>query len=524
MKILGIVRASTDKQETESQKNELIDFCIEKGFHKNDIVIIEVVGASARKLNDKYIAMLDSIKSIIINDGIKYVALWHLNRLGRVESKLIEMKDFFKKNGVQVYVKYPSFQLFQDNGKIDEGGNIFWSILSVSIEKDSEEQFAKMSRGKRRNASQGRYNGGKVKYGYSIDENGFYVVNENGDNVKLIFELYASGKYSVSQLSNELSSRGINLDRNYIQTMLSSTCYIGYNEHNGVFRTYPRIISDELYEKAKQVRLNNKNAISKTDRYDFATKLIKCPYCGYYYTNQMYSKKRGNNGIYCCWNHAIEHKCNNSLSISLINLDRLLWYVAKDEHIKYLMRNDKNEIESYENEIKVIIQKIDVVKLKQMKINDKKKKVALNYENDIYSNDEYIERLNQIKNEENKYKNELIEYSHNIDKLNRLINSINDKKNDFNRFVNAVESIDINKKDMHDIVKLHIKSVELKSLDKTTMQIHIIKSNDDIVNITYYPRSKKKIRTNWYDKYYVNDKSISEKVYKNTYEIDYIYQ
>lgn len=97
-KVLCIVRSSTVAQEIETQKKELIEFARTKGFNDDDMVFIEAQGASARSLNKKYIKMLEDIKSTILNNTeIKAVALWALNRLGRVESKLHEMKEFLLK-------------------------------------------------------------------------------------------------------------------------------------------------------------------------------------------------------------------------------------------------------------------------------------------------------------------------------------------------------------------------------------------------------------------------------------------
>ena len=88
-KVLCIVRSSTVAQEIETQKKELIEFARTKGYDDVDMVFIEAQGASARSLNKKYIKMLEDIKNTILNDTdeIKAVALWALNRLGRVESK-----------------------------------------------------------------------------------------------------------------------------------------------------------------------------------------------------------------------------------------------------------------------------------------------------------------------------------------------------------------------------------------------------------------------------------------------------
>lgn len=156
-KVLCIVRSSTEAQEIESQKKELIEFCKTKGFADRDMLFIEAQGASARSLNKKYIKMLEDIKSTILNDSeIKSVAVWALNRLGRVESKLHEMKEFFVKNRIQVYCKDPSFKLLKEDGTEDTAGSMMFSVYAAMVKLDTEEMFAKMQRGKKRNAEIGK--------------------------------------------------------------------------------------------------------------------------------------------------------------------------------------------------------------------------------------------------------------------------------------------------------------------------------------------------------------------------------
>lgn len=49
-KILAVIRVSTESQETESQKKELVDFILSLGkFQEEEIEFIEVCGASAVK-------------------------------------------------------------------------------------------------------------------------------------------------------------------------------------------------------------------------------------------------------------------------------------------------------------------------------------------------------------------------------------------------------------------------------------------------------------------------------------------
>ena len=63
-----LTRTSTTRQEIESQKQELIDYAIADGYKKNDLIIIEGVGASATKLNDVYLAEIEKLYNTIKND------------------------------------------------------------------------------------------------------------------------------------------------------------------------------------------------------------------------------------------------------------------------------------------------------------------------------------------------------------------------------------------------------------------------------------------------------------------------
>ena len=209
--ILCIIRASTERQETESQKKELVAYCKAKGFTEEQMEFIEVAGASARKLNKKYIQMLEDIKATILtNPTIKSVALWHLNRLGRVESKLHEMKEFFVEHKIQVYCKNPEFILLNDDGTANAAGGITFSVYASLVKHETDEMFAKTKRGRDRNKAQGIYNGGNIKYGLTLDNTKHFIINtEEASIIRLIFDLYSSGKYSIYKLVLELNSRDI---------------------------------------------------------------------------------------------------------------------------------------------------------------------------------------------------------------------------------------------------------------------------------------------------------------------------
>ena len=88
-KVLIFVRSSTEKQEIEDQKKEMQDFVKSMGYSDRDVVCLEDKGASAIKLNDKYLNMVDVLKEYIKEGSIECCAVWHMNRLGRNDEVLI---------------------------------------------------------------------------------------------------------------------------------------------------------------------------------------------------------------------------------------------------------------------------------------------------------------------------------------------------------------------------------------------------------------------------------------------------
>ena len=51
--------------------------------------------------------------------------------------------------------------------------------------------------------------GGKIKLGYKVSEDGYWEIDEEDSKlIRLIFDMYISGEYSLAELGKELKSRG----------------------------------------------------------------------------------------------------------------------------------------------------------------------------------------------------------------------------------------------------------------------------------------------------------------------------
>ena len=353
-KILCIVRASTEQQETESQKKELVEYCQKLGFAVDEMEFIEVAGASARKLNDKYIQMLEDIKTTLLSSNtIKSVAIWHLNRLGRVESKLHEMKEFFVNNKIQVYCKNPSFRLLDDNGNEDATGGLAFSVFASMVKLDTDEMFAKMQRGRNRNKELGIYYGGKIKFGYTLDETNHFIINpEEANVVRHIFEMYASGKYSIYSLVEELKAMGVTKNGLKItyDMIQKALCDEAYYKHKNP------IITKELFDKCTALKLGNAVALhtKESRNVNFAVGLLRCK-CGQNFIASgdfylCYSKR--------CTSRRKEKSECDSPTIRRDIMDELLWFVTSRLHQKFLMEQDSTSVEEHKDKLSRIHLKI----------------------------------------------------------------------------------------------------------------------------------------------------------------------
>lgn len=431
--ILCVIRTSTEEQETASQKKDMLEFCISRGFKEEDIEWIEVAGTSARKQNEKYVQMIALIKSTILNNpDIKNCALWHLNRLGRVDSILVEMKNWFIENHIQVYVKNPSLTLLNSDGSVNSGTEIAWGLFATMVKQDTEEIFAKMRRGKKRNSEQMKFNGGcETRFGYRVDNSGYIVPDvKESKLVKLIYDEYVTGKWSAIKLAKELKSRGIK-QRNdkditwiFVSKVLSDTAYIGYTDNDNAksHRKFTPIIDQDIWEKVKMIRENHifKRTSKESKRTSFGVGVLKCSCCGSHYI--------ANDKYYVCYKKKNTSKfngaCTDAARIRTDVFDELIWDIASTIHIGYLQNLDEKSITQYESEKAVLLQKMNESNNLLMKLTERKKRVVNLYADGELTEAEFKGKKGKLIADHIHHQNKMLEYGYEINRIDRTIADI----------------------------------------------------------------------------------------------------
>lgn len=276
MKAILLVRISSDSQQLDEQTNNLINYAQSKGYTEDNLITIEDI-ESGIKLKEEERNGLNKMKAEISADKtINAVFVWELSRLTRKPSTAYSLRDYFNDNNIQLYCYSPSFQLLKsDLEDLDDNGSLLFALYIQMAEAEMRNKKARFHRSKIRNARTGKYSGGIIKFGYQVNEKGYYEINEDeAELVRYVFNRYEKG-ISILKLNKELLERGkINSD-SFVGETLKCEAYTGVSNKYGMKRQYPPIISIEQFNKCQQIKRNNNKRLDKSKEVYFGKRIIK---------------------------------------------------------------------------------------------------------------------------------------------------------------------------------------------------------------------------------------------------------
>lgn len=294
-------------------------------------------------------------------------------------------------------------------------------------------------------------------YGYDIDKNKNYVINENEAKiVKEMFDLYEAGN-SLIEITNIFNKkgyktkRGTEFKKNSLYDMIGNERYAGYyiyskskNHNKRVERDdiikiedgIPAIISKERMKKILEKRRKNKTTSFNSKEEYLLSDLIYCGECGEKYYGKM-STKNNKNGT----------KIKN------------LYYRCKCEHNRTLKKE--------------YIEEIVLKCIKENIVNSKELKELTKRINDIYK--ERTSNKNDIIKD---LKNELKEVNKKMDNITQAVmnglynsnmkemsNKLENRKNEILYIISETEK----QNDENTIAEKDIKKIlenDLKNFDK----------------------------------------------------------
>ena len=289
MKTAVIYARYSSERQTEQSIEGQLHVCKDYANRNNIVIIDTYIDRAMSGTNDNRFSFQKMLKDSNKKNW-DMVLVYKLDRFSRNKYEMAIHKKTLKDNGVKLVSA-------MENIPDTPEGIILESLLEGMAEYYSAELAQKVNRGIRESWLKGNATGGRPLFGYKI-ENKKYVINEEeAEIVREIFTKYSIG-YKADSICNSLNERGFRMrdgkkfyDK-YLYKLLHQSKYIGKvvlqgQEYDNLF---PRIISDELYEKINDVHEQNKNKnlnCQENSNFILTNKLF-CGSCG--------AKMRGDSG------------------------------------------------------------------------------------------------------------------------------------------------------------------------------------------------------------------------------------
>ncbi len=273
-------RYSSDSQTEQSIEGQL-RVCQEYAQKNNILIVDTYIDRAMTGTND-----LRPDFQRMLRDSQKrqwqYVLVYKLDRFSRDKYEATIHKHTLKENGVKLVSA-------MENIPDSPEGIILESLLEGMNQYYSAELAQKVNRGLRESWLKGNATGGRY-YGYVIVDKKYVIDDAEADIIREVFIKYANGFQAVA-IAKELEERGVRrkngakLDKKYLYYILHNEKYTGRAMRQGKVydNIFPRIISDELWERVRAITEENKLAPSrKKEIFDFilSGKLV-CGCCKY---------------------------------------------------------------------------------------------------------------------------------------------------------------------------------------------------------------------------------------------------
>ena len=352
------------------------------------------------------------------------------------------------------------------------------------VKYETDVMFAKMNRGRERNKANGIFAGGKIKFGYTLDATKHFIINEDeAKTIRLIFELYATGKYSFYSLVEELRARGITKDGQKITYEMIQNALADEVYYKGINGKIP-LIDKELFDKCAAIKANTV-AVKRTKEsrnVNFAVGLLKCS-CG-------------NNFVACGDFYRCYSKMNNYRKKKVVEcdsptirrdiLDDVLWLVTRPLQQKFLMEKDTVSIEEQKDKINVLTVKVSTAQKELSDIKGRKEKLEDAYYVDgDMTEAQFKKRLASLHSKELQTESQIRNYKVEIADTEKIIRQIELPTND--RYFQSLLLSELDENELEDRKK--IKEMMFANIDKVTVK-KLMKGNHKCVEITITSKSK----------------------------------
>lgn len=368
------IRVSTlqqvDKDSLNHQESMLRSYCMNHGFKV--VKLCKDAGFSAKK--DNYRPALKELIDLVKNRKIQVVLVSRIDRISRSLKDLLDLIYLFHEYDVSFV------SVTQNIDTTGYMGRFTLNLLGAIAELEREMTAERVSEVMRHRASNGRWNGGVIPYGYTSQQRiieelckagkakteaalianklapqskVLYIDSNEANVLKKIFDIYIETK-SIRDTTRQLNNSGYKTRSNKfwsptsIARILGNPTYTGkllYGSRKTDTKTgklkkasktdltfadglHERLISDETFTKVQHILSNSSLKKSNAENKYLLSRILKCGKCGGPMIGHTCNKTEKNKSY-------VYYKCSNHIKVPpqckglTIPADRLENFIIK---------------------------------------------------------------------------------------------------------------------------------------------------------------------------------------------------
>jgi site-specific DNA recombinase len=307
MKAIIFARVSTKDQEEghslDAQISQALNYAIENNLQIiKQYKIIKIIESSTKGKRPEFAKMIDFIRT----QKEKIVVLaYNTDRLQRdFDEQSLELKSLVNQNKAEIHFTSTRQKMTSES----DSSAKFRYGLDVLLANDYTNRISEnVKRSIKKKLEEGTILGdsplgyiNKARVDKKKEKVDVIIDNERVGLVKQIFQEYASGQYSMSEIQAMFHTQGLRTKNNnkvsksQVERMLKNPFYYGYMEYKGVLykHIHPRLISKDLFDECQAIRQGRKPTKYRKTQKPFILKgLLKCSHCNCSYSPELKKEK-----------------------------------------------------------------------------------------------------------------------------------------------------------------------------------------------------------------------------------------
>ena len=369
---VGYCRYSSTAQREESiaaQKRAIGHYCVLGGYEIVEWYCDEAISGTTDKRPEFQRLIAD-----IQNNKVKTLIVHKLDRFSRNKKDTFEYLDLCEDCGVKVIsVTEPI-----GNSPADR---MLLTVISGINEYYVQNLSNEVMKGLRENAYKCLWTGGPAPLGYDVVDKKLVINEKEAEAIRLIYEMYAEG-YGYGKIIDRLNllgyrtKKGNKFAKNSLCDLIANERYKGvyvFNKrssktkrdkkrNNHKFKPdeeiiripggCPAIVSEELWNKANNIRKTTGKLKSNAKRQYLLTSLLVCAECGAKMHGNLRKSTKGHEYMtYRCNNRINQHTCGKKEIRTEIVDDFVLDEVFKNFFTDKTISKLTDSINKYRNKI-----------------------------------------------------------------------------------------------------------------------------------------------------------------------------